>query len=71
MDALFGELELGGLPIFSLQELGWALRMRWLWLAKAHPGRLWSSLPMQFLDRVRFFSTAMQTEIENRASTLF
>jgi hypothetical protein len=27
-------LELGGIGISSLKELGWALRMRWLWLEK-------------------------------------
>jgi hypothetical protein len=27
-------LELGGLSISSLKELGWVLRMRWLWLEK-------------------------------------
>jgi hypothetical protein len=33
-------LELGGIGISSLKELGWALRMRWLWLEKTdHPFR--------------------------------
>jgi hypothetical protein len=65
-------VEFGGLGIFSLKELGWAHRMRWLWLAKPDPMRPWSSLPLQFCDKVRaFFSVAMMTEIGNGASTLF
>ena len=65
-------MEFGGLGIFCLKELGWALRMRWLWLAKTDPMRPWSSLPLQFCDKVKaFFSMAMMTEIENGASTLF
>jgi len=31
--------ELGGLGISSLQQLGWALRMRWLWLQKTEPDK--------------------------------
>jgi hypothetical protein len=31
--------ELGGLGISQLQQLGWALRMRWLWLQKTEPDR--------------------------------
>jgi hypothetical protein len=37
-------LELGGLGISSLKEFGWALRMRWLWLAKTEPTRPWTFL---------------------------
>jgi hypothetical protein len=35
-----GPIEFGGLDIFSLKELGWALRMRWLWMAKVEPVNL-------------------------------
>ena len=31
--------ELGGLGIYNLQQLGWALRMRWLWLQKTEPDK--------------------------------
>jgi hypothetical protein len=58
--------------IFSLKELGWALRMRWLWLAKTDHGKPWGSLPMQFPDKLKaFFSIAMGTEIGSGSSTLF
>jgi hypothetical protein len=39
-------MELGGLGISSLKELGWALQMRWLWLQKTEPNRPWSALPI-------------------------
>lgn len=32
-------LELGGLEIHNLKILGWALRMRWLWLQKTQLDR--------------------------------
>jgi hypothetical protein len=65
-------LELGGLGISSLKELGWALQMRWLWLQKTHPNRPWSALPIQVPDKVKdFFSMAMQAEVGDGASTLF
>ena len=40
-------LELGGLRISNLINLAWALRMRWLWLAKTDPGRPWAALAIQ------------------------
>jgi hypothetical protein len=64
-------LELGGLGIFSLKELGWALRMRWLWMARTDPDKPWSLLPMQIPGTVKaFFSVAVITEIGNGSSTL-
>lgn len=47
--------ELGGLGIFSLKELGWALRMRWLWLTKVEPDKPWAGLPMHFPSKVKSF----------------
>jgi hypothetical protein len=65
-------MQLGGLRISSLKELGWALRMRWLWIEKIDPNRPWSALPICMLDKVRaFFSVAMQAEIGDGSSTLF
>jgi hypothetical protein len=65
-------LELGGLRISSLKELGWALRMRWLWLEKIDSSRPWLALTVQVLDKSHtFFVIAMQTEIGDGASTLF
>jgi hypothetical protein len=64
--------ELSGLGISSLKELAWALRMRWLWLAKTDPTRPWSALPIQVPDkRQTFFSIAMQTKIGDGTKKLF
>jgi hypothetical protein len=65
-------MELGGLGISSLKELGWALRMRWLWLQKTEPNRPWPALPIQVPDKAKaLFSVAMQTEVGDGKNTLF
>jgi hypothetical protein len=65
-------IELGGLGIFSLKEMGWALRMRWLWLSKIDHRKPWSFLPMKFPEKVKcLFSTALLAEISSGTSTLF
>jgi hypothetical protein len=62
-------MELGGLGISILKELGWALRMRWLWLAKTDPTQPWSALPMKIPYKAQaFFSVCMQTEIGDGTS---
>jgi hypothetical protein len=59
-------LEIDGLGISSLKELGWALRIRWLWLSKTDPDKPWSSLPMQISNKIKaFFYTALLTDIGN------
>jgi hypothetical protein len=47
--------ELGGLGIFSITALGWALKMRWAWLQKTEPNRPWSSLPLYVPRKIRDF----------------
>jgi hypothetical protein len=65
-------IELGGLGIFSLKQLGWALKMRWLWLAKTEPSKPWAFLHIHLSEKVRsFFSAVTYTEIGDGASTLF
>jgi hypothetical protein len=65
-------LELSGLGISSLKELCWALRMRWLWLAKTEPNRPWSSLQIQVPEKVHdFFAVAVQSDVGDGAHTLF
>jgi len=39
--------ELGGLGISDLKSLGWALRMRWLWLEKTESHWPWGMFPIQ------------------------
>jgi hypothetical protein len=65
-------VELGGLGISSLKELGWALRMGWLWLHKTESSQPWSALPIRIPEKVQaFFTTAMQVEIGDGSTTLF
>jgi hypothetical protein len=37
--------KLGDLGISHLQEVGWALRMRWLWLQKTEPDKALGGFP--------------------------
>jgi hypothetical protein len=59
-DTVCRPLQLGGLGISNLKNLGWVLRVRWLWLQKTKPHRPWSSLSIQVPDQVRaFFAMAI------------
>jgi hypothetical protein len=49
--------ELGGLGISSLQQLGWTLKMRWLWLQKTEPDKPWATFPIE--DHVWFEEWSM------------
>jgi hypothetical protein len=65
-------LELGGLVISSLNEMCWALLMRWLWLHKTDPERPWANLPIQVPYQAwALFSTVLISEVGNGAHTLF
>lgn len=43
-DRVCWPLSLGGLAILNLEKMGWALRMRWLWLQKTDTARPWVGL---------------------------
>lgn len=43
-DRVCRPLSLGGLGILNLEKMGWALRMRWLWLHKTDSSRPWAGL---------------------------
>jgi hypothetical protein len=49
-------LDLGGLGISNLQQLGWALRLRWLWLQKTEPDKSWSFFLFKCIRRPRHSS---------------
>jgi hypothetical protein len=64
--------DLGGLGISNLQQLGWALRLRWLWLQKTDPEKSWSFFPIQVHPSAKaFFSIAIVSEVGNGKNTLF
>ena len=64
--------ELGGLGISNLQNLSWALRMRWLWLKKTDPNRPWHMFHIPVHNCVQaFFSVAVISVVGNGAATLF
>ena len=63
---------LGGLGISDLQKLGWALKLRWLWLQKTEPEKAWSFFPIQAQHQVQsFFAMAVKTVIGNGKNTSF
>jgi len=59
-----------------MQQLGWALRVRWLWLPKkkkkTEPDEPRAVLPRQVHQSVKsFFSVAIISEVGNGRNTLF
>jgi len=63
---------LGGLGISHFQFLGWALRMRWLWLQKTELEKAWAFLPVKAQPQVKaFFAAAVVTVVGNGTNTLF
>jgi len=65
-------VELGGLGISQLQHLGWALRIRWLWLQKTKPDKPWAFLPIKVPQTIKcFFDVVVITQIGNGRNILF
>ena len=65
-------IDLGGLGILDLEILGWALRMRWLWLKKTQPDRPWAGLDVQVHpNSVAMFSTSVISIVGDGYKTLF
>ena len=56
--------ELGGLGISDLQNLGWVLQLRWLWMMKTDPTRPWTNfhVPVHKCFQA-FFSITVVSEI--------
>jgi hypothetical protein len=64
--------DLGGLGILNLEVLGWALQMRWLWLRKTQPDRLWTNLDIQVHPNVSaLFKISMISMVGGGKSTCF
>jgi hypothetical protein len=52
--------------------LGWALRIRWLWLEKTESSHSWAGLPIQVSQNAHvMFNVAVQTSVGNGESMKF
>jgi hypothetical protein len=64
--------KLGGLGILDLQKFGWALRVRWLWLSKTEPDKLWAAFPVTIHGNAQaLFALAVTTTVANGVHTKF
>jgi hypothetical protein len=58
--------------VLDLTTLGYALRLRWEWLARTEPRRLWTQLPSCAKRIVRaMFEVSVIVQIRDRARALF
>lgn len=63
---------LGGLGISDLQNMGYALQLRWLWLQKTDPEKAWAIIPIKASSKVQsFFEVAVETVVGNGKNTRF
>lgn len=64
-------MQIGGLGIYNLETLSWALRMRWLWLQKQDPTR-WTYDQFAIPTNVRaMFDATIKTVVGDGNSTVF
>ncbi|WVZ50728.1 hypothetical protein U9M48_001955 [Paspalum notatum var. saurae] len=65
-------LQYGGLGILNLETMGWALRIRWLWLQKTDSARPWEGLPIQVPRNAQaLFAATLHIKVGNGEDTLF
>ncbi|WVZ94091.1 hypothetical protein U9M48_040028 [Paspalum notatum var. saurae] len=65
-------LQFGGLGILNLETMGWALRIRWLWLQKTNAARPWEGLPVNVPRNAQaLFAAAIQVAVGSGEDTLF
>ncbi|WVZ92630.1 LOW QUALITY PROTEIN: hypothetical protein U9M48_038679, partial [Paspalum notatum var. saurae] len=65
-------LGLGGLGILDLEIMGWALRMRWLWLKKTQPDRAWADLDIQVHpNSMAMFHISISSIVGDGSNTFF
>lgn len=56
--------------IHNLETLGWALRIRWLWLEKTDASRPWAGLPVQVPHNPHaLFGAAVESNVGNGETT--
>jgi hypothetical protein len=64
--------ELGGLGIFDLRNLSWALRARRPWLQLSEPDRPWSQFQIQVSKEVHsLVDSAVVTQVGDGSNTKF
>jgi len=66
-------LEVGGLGIHNLEVMGWALQMRWLWIAKTKPDRRCAGLeiPVHLNTSAMFAISDLITGYMDRAWKIY
>ncbi|WVZ55208.1 hypothetical protein U9M48_005900 [Paspalum notatum var. saurae] len=65
-------IQFGGLGILNLGLVGWALRIRWLWLQKTDSSRPWEGLPLQVPQNAKaLFDVAAISLVGNGQSIKF
>ncbi|WVZ70115.1 hypothetical protein U9M48_018809 [Paspalum notatum var. saurae] len=65
-------LQFGGLGILNLETMGWALRIRWLWLQRTFSARPWEDPPIQIPRNAEaLFAAAVNVNVGNGEDTLF
>ena len=65
-------MTLGGLSVPNLEVMGWSLNMRWLWLKKTQPERLWTFLDVQVhSNAAALFAASVQSVVGSRTDTKF
>ena len=62
--------DFGGLGVLDLRFFGFALRLRWEWLARPEPTRCWAGLPSRTEKAVAALASAsMSVAVGDGAST--
>jgi hypothetical protein len=64
--------ELGGLNLFDIRKLSWALRVRWPWLQLTEPEKSWNQFQIQVCREVQcLFDMADITKVGDGSNILF
>ena len=71
-DSVCRPRDLGGLGIYNLVILGWALQIRWLWLKKTQPNRLWPVMQVKIHPNVvAMFAASVVSIVGDDNTTVF
>jgi hypothetical protein len=64
--------ELGGLGLFDIRKLSWALRARWPWLQMTEPDKPWTQFQVHVCKEVHsLIDMAVVTKVGDGSNTLF